>query len=108
MFDLISKFWQPSQFVLNPFARTFSTAKACHFAAKDFGFICCKTDGGCIWASFPGLVGVYARQLLNGRADLTVSTELLDDEKEYGNSIDVQKARRKANESRLLDVLCPI
>lgn len=108
MLDLISKFSQASQLVLCPFGGTFSTAKACLSADKDGWFIRGKLDSGCIRASLPGLVGVYAMQLLNSKADLTLSTELLDDEKKYGNAINGQKARRKANENSLLDVLCPI
>lgn len=94
--DFVHKFSIPGQVVLNPFARTFSTAKYFLLVEKHGSFS--ESDKGlrCFEKSVPRLVEAYAFQLLNQASYLTGDQELAEAARVYLG---------KGNDRKLKDAL---
>lgn len=69
--DIVQNFSKPGQQVLDPFARTIYSAKACQLVDKNRMFIGCDKRVGGLQKYMPSLVKVYASQLVNDVSDLT-------------------------------------
>lgn len=71
---IVSRFSKPNSLVVDLFAGTLDTAKACLSLFSHRRVVVCENDPDVLNASFPSLVAIFARQVLNPESDLATST----------------------------------
>jgi len=80
---LIGKFTGPGDLVMDMFAGTYATAKACLMTDKHRKFVGCDSDQECTDTGRVALVHIFASQLLNEKSDITGNEETMASAKLY-------------------------
>ena len=70
--DVIRKFTQPGDLVMDLFSGTAATAKACLSLDEHRRFVGCDIDGDCVNASMDSVLDVFAAQAINPASDITL------------------------------------
>lgn len=81
--NIMCKFFEPAQVVLDPFPKTISTAKQCLLLYKHSRLLGCDKDGSCLQKSVPSLSEDHASPLLNNRSGFTGDEQLTDSVRVY-------------------------
>ena len=74
---LIVKYCPPGGLVLDPFAGTLSTARACLLLNEHRRCVCTEIDEECVRLSMPALLDVFVSQLLNKDSDIKGNEEVM-------------------------------
>jgi len=93
MMDIIQQYTTEGMLVLDLCCGTMSVAKACLMFNKHRRFVVSDIDEACIRDSYPSLLLVFARQLVNGESDITGSTEELEAARTYIKAMEEKEAR---------------
>ena len=94
---LVAKYCPPGGLVLDPFAGTMSTARACLLLDSHRRCVCTDVDEECVKVSIPSLLDVFASQLLNEDSDITGSEEVLRAARDYTHRRDSIRSRTVRN-----------
>lgn len=97
MKDLVSKFTKPGMTVLDCFAGTLSVGKACLELSQHRRAILCDVDPEVVETSLPGLVLVFANQLLNKDSDIKGNATLLKHAKLYIKAMEGISSQRRVD-----------
>lgn len=69
--DLMAKFSDPRDLVMDPFSGTISKAKTCLSLRNHRWFISCDTDSECFDAALPILLQVFVKQVQHEQSYIT-------------------------------------
>ena len=95
--DIIVRMTKPGATVVDTFAGTCATAKACLMLKKHRKFIGCDKDEDCLEAAMPELLRVFAEQVLNEDSDIVCAPEVGEAAKVYLHALKGMDRRKRIN-----------